>query len=116
MPPLPAEEGHGTWRGYRKLRCRCDACLAWQRGRRKKPKDIDDLSKQRPMSMAEKIAEIEFLGSTDTVDNLAHRLDWATVWDMNTALRRKGRHDLADSLLARRRTEVKHNEPYQSFG
>lgn len=93
---------HGTWRGYQLQKCRCDACVLWQKSVRRKKPGIDDVENERPMSLAEKIAEIEWIGTTDGVENIAKRLGWANVDNMLRSLHKVKRLDLVEKLLARR--------------
>ena len=95
---------HGTWRGYQQAKCRCDLCVAWNRKRVTKP-GIDDVENQRPMSVKERIIEIEWIGNTDSVENIAERLNWPNVTAMLDAIRKAKRQDLVDKLMARRERE-----------
>lgn len=98
------EPWHGTRTGYQRKKCKCDACREWNRELRRKytKRDIDDLARQPRMTTAEKVAEIEWIRSTDTVDNIAVRLGWKDFDDMFTVLRRAGYGELVDSLRRQR--------------
>lgn len=99
-----SEDWHGKRAGYQKHKCRCDACMEWNRehSRFHRKRDIDDVEHEPRMTTAERVAEIEWIRSTETVDNIATRLDWTDADAMFTTLNRAGYEKLVESLKLQR--------------
>ena len=107
-----AEFEHGTRRGYRTFRCRCDECRAWNAACSRK---YDKRRNEKFMPLAERVAEVEWLAGTDTLENIAFRLGWPSREHMLDHLKYKGYPELADRLV-RNETFGRHGKVARILG
>ena len=99
---------HGGAYGYNVKKCRCASCKSWNTKRMRELRERQNPHIEKPMTLEERVAEIEWIRGTDTLENIATRLGWGSAQQMFDSLYSHGYASLA--------TDLKQKDAYKLHG